>query len=64
MFYKVNLVTDYHRILAKWRKYFTQILNDHEVRDARQTKIHTVEPLLPKSYKFEFKMATKKLKRH
>jgi hypothetical protein len=61
---KCDLVTDSHRILGRWRKYFTQILNDHEVRDARQTKIHTAEPLLPEPYKFEFKMAIRKLKRY
>ena len=32
------MVRDSHRMLAMWRKYFTQILNVHEVRDARQTK--------------------------
>jgi hypothetical protein len=35
---KGGLVTGSHRILVTWRKYFTQILNDREVRDARQTK--------------------------
>jgi hypothetical protein len=39
-------------------------LNDHEIRDARQTKIYTTEPLVPELYKFEFKIAIEKLKRH
>jgi len=44
-----------------WRKYFIQILNDHDVREARQTKIHTAEPLFPEPYNFEVKMDIEKL---
>jgi hypothetical protein len=58
------LVTDSHRILTRRRKYFTQILNDREFRDVRPTKIHTAEPLLPETYKFEVKMTIEKLKTH
>ena len=34
-------------IMAMWRNYFSQLLNVHEVKDLRQAKIHTVEPLVP-----------------
>ena len=35
--------------LAKWNNYFSQLLNVHEVSDARQTDIHTAEPLVPET---------------
>jgi hypothetical protein len=41
------LVADPHSILARWRNYFSQLLNVHVVSDARQTVIHTAEPLVP-----------------
>jgi len=42
---KGDLLADSHCILAKWRNYFSQILNAHGVNDVRQTEIHTAEPL-------------------
>jgi hypothetical protein len=57
------LVTDSQRILARWRKYFPQILNNHEFRYARQSKIHTAEPLLPETNESEFQMAIEKYKK-
>jgi len=46
--YKGDLVADSHNILARWRKYFSQLLKVHGVNDVRQTKTHTAEPLVPK----------------
>jgi hypothetical protein len=57
------LVTDSHRISVRWKKYFPQILNDHEFRYARQTVIHTAELLLPEPNESEFKMAIEKYKK-
>jgi len=34
---KGDLVADSHSILARWRNYFSQILNVHGVNDVRQT---------------------------
>jgi hypothetical protein len=34
-------------ILNKWKNYFSQLLNVHNVGDVRQTEIHTAEPLVP-----------------
>jgi hypothetical protein len=42
---KGDLVADSHSIMARWRNYFTQILNVHGVSDVRQAEIHTAEPL-------------------
>jgi hypothetical protein len=44
---KGDVVADSHSIMARWRKYFSQILNVHGVSDVRQAEIHTVEPLVP-----------------
>jgi hypothetical protein len=51
------LVTDSHSILARWRNYFSQLLNVHGVDDVRQTEIHTAEPLVPEPSAFDFEMA-------
>jgi len=61
---KVVLVADSHSILARWRKYFSQLLNVHGVNNVRQTKIHTAEPLVPEQSAFEVKLALEKLKSH
>jgi hypothetical protein len=39
-------------------------LNVHGVKDARQTEIHTAEPLVPEPSDSEFEVAIEKLKRH
>jgi hypothetical protein len=52
-----DLVTDSHSILARWKNYFSQLLNVHGVNDVRQTEIHTEEPLVPEPRAFEIEMA-------
>jgi len=59
---KGDLVADSHSILARWRNYFSQILNVHGVNDVRQTGIHTAEPLVPEPSAFEVELAIEKLK--
>jgi hypothetical protein len=59
-----DLVADSHRILASWRKNFSQLLNIHGANDVRQTELHTAEPPVPDLSAFEVEMATEKLKRH
>ena len=44
---KGDLVADAHSIMARWRNYFSQPLNVHEVTDVRQAEIHTAEPVVP-----------------
>ena len=44
-----------HSIMARWRNYFSQLLNVHEVNDIRQAEIHTVEPLVPLRLNWLFK---------
>jgi hypothetical protein len=59
-----NLVTDFHNILARWRKHFCQLLNACEVNNVRQTEVLTVEPLAPEPSAFEVEMITEKLREH
>jgi hypothetical protein len=53
---KGDLVADPHRILAMWRKHFSQLLKINGVNDVRQTEIQTAEPLMPEPSTFEFEM--------
>ena len=59
---KGDFTADSHSILARWRNYFSQLLNVHEVDDDRQTEIHTAEPLVPEPSTFEVELAIEKIK--
>jgi hypothetical protein len=59
-----DLLADSHSILNRWKNYFCQLLNVHEVKDVRQTKIHTAEPLVPEPSSSEVEIAIEKLKRY
>jgi len=61
---KGDLVADSHSILARWRKYFSQLFNVHGVKDVGQADIHTAEPLVPKPSSSEDELAIDKLKSH
>ena len=50
--------------MVRWRNYFSQILNVHEVSDVRQTEIHTAQPVVPELSAFLVEMAIEKLKRN
>jgi len=56
------LVADHRSIMAKWRNYFSQILNVHEDNDVMQAEIHIVEPLVLEPSAFEVELAIGKLK--
>ena len=38
---KGDLVADSHSIVARWRNYFSQLFNMHEVKDVGQAEIHS-----------------------
>ena len=61
---KGDLVADSHSIMARWRNYFSQILNVHGVSDVRQAEIHTAEPLVPEPSALDFELPIEKLKSH
>ena len=50
--------------MARWRNYFSQLLNVHEDNDIREAEIHTVEPLVPEPSAFEVEVTIGKLKNH
>jgi hypothetical protein len=41
-----DLFVDSHNILNRWKNYFSQLLNVHNVSDVRQI-VHTAEPFVP-----------------
>jgi len=57
------LVTDSHRILARWRNHFSQLLDVRRVNDVRQTEILTAEPLVPEPSACEVELPIEKPKR-
>ena len=61
---KGDLLADSRSIMARWRNYFSQLLNIHGVNDVRQVEIHTAEPLVPEPSVFEIELAIEKLRSH
>jgi hypothetical protein len=61
---KGGLVADSHSIVARWRKYFSQLVNVHGVKVVRQAEIHTTEPPVPDPSASEVELAINKLKSH
>jgi hypothetical protein len=53
---KGDLVADSCSIMARWRNFFSQLLNAHDFDDVRQVEIHTPEPLVPEPNAFEFEL--------
>jgi hypothetical protein len=64
LFENGDLVADSHSIVARWRKYFSQLFNVHGVKDVGQAEIDTAEPLVPEPSASEFELAIDKLKSH
>jgi len=61
---KGDLVGDSHSIVARWRKYFSQLFNVHEVKDVGKAEIHTAEPLVPEPSASDVELGIDKLKSH
>jgi len=61
---KDNLVADSHSIVARWRKYFSQLFNVHGVKDVGQAELHTAEPPVPEPSASDVELAIDKLKSH
>ena len=53
----IDLVTDCHSILVRWRNHFSQLFDVQGVSDVRQTEIYTAEPVLPEPSAFEREMS-------
>jgi hypothetical protein len=59
-----NLLADSHNILNRWKNYFSQLLNEHNVSDVRQIEVHTAESLVPDPSRLEVEIAIAKLKKY
>jgi hypothetical protein len=42
-----DLLADSNNNENRWKRYFSQLLNVHNVSDVRQIETHTAEPLVP-----------------
>jgi hypothetical protein len=63
---KDDVLADSHRNSNRWKNYFSQLLNVHNVSDVRQLKVHvhTAEPLVPGPSRLEVEIAIAKLKKY
>jgi hypothetical protein len=59
-----DLLADSHNILNRWKNYFSQLLNEHNVSKVRQIEVHMAEPLVPGPSCLEVEIAIAKLKRY
>jgi hypothetical protein len=59
-----DLLADSQNILNKWKNYFSQLLNVHNVSDVRQTEVHTAETLVSGPSRLEVEIAIVKLKKY
>ena len=59
---KGDLVADLHSIVARWKKYFSQLFNVHGVKDVGQAEIHTAAPLVLEPSASEVELVIDKLK--
>jgi hypothetical protein len=59
-----DLLTDSHNILNRWKNYFSQLLNVHNVSYVRQIEVNAAEPLVPGSSRLEVEIAIAKLKKY
>jgi hypothetical protein len=53
-----------HNILSRWKNYFSQLLNVHNVNDVTQIEVHTVELLVAGPSRLEIEIAVARLKKY
>jgi hypothetical protein len=58
-----DLLADSHNILNRWKNYFFQLLNVHNVSNVRQIEIHMADSLVPGPSRLEVEVAIAKLKK-
>jgi hypothetical protein len=58
-----DLHADSHSILNRWKKYFSQLLEVHNVSDVRQIEVHRAQPLVPGPSCLEVETAIAKLEK-
>jgi hypothetical protein len=57
-------LSDSLSVLNRWKNYFSQLLNVHNVSDVRQIEVHMAEPLVPGPSRLEVEIAFAKLKKY
>jgi hypothetical protein len=57
-------LADSNTILNRWKNYFSQLLNVHNVSDVRQTEMHTAEPLVWRPSHLKVGISVAKLKKY
>jgi hypothetical protein len=55
---------DSNTIVNKWKSYFSQLLNVHNISDVRQIEILTAEPLVPGPSHLEVDIVTANMKKY
>jgi hypothetical protein len=59
-----DLLADSNSIVNRWKSYFSQLLNVHNVGDVRQMEIHSPKPLVPSPSHLDVEIVTAKLKKY
>jgi hypothetical protein len=59
-----DLFADSHSVFNRWKNYFSQLLNVHNVSDVRQIEVHSAEPIVPGPSCLEVEIAIEKLKKY
>jgi hypothetical protein len=59
-----DLFADSHNILNRWRNYFSQLLNVHNVSDIRHIEVNTAKPSVPGPSRLEVDIPIAKLKKY
>jgi hypothetical protein len=59
----IDLLADSNNIVNRWKSYFSQLLNIHNISDVRQIKIPRAEPVVPGPSYLEVEIAIAKLKK-
>jgi hypothetical protein len=59
-----GLLADSNTILSRWKSYFPQLVNVHNVSYVRQIEIHRAEPLVPGLSHLEVEIAIAKLTKY
>jgi hypothetical protein len=59
-----DLLADSHNILNRWKNYFSQLLNVHNVSEVRQIEVHMAEPLVPGPRHLDVETSIAKLKKY
>jgi hypothetical protein len=59
-----DVLADSHNIINRWKSYFSQLFNVHNVSDVRLIKIHTAKPVVPGPTHLDVEIAIAKMKKY